>query len=271
MKDYHAFDALTNTGVAELQGKRSAQEDRVAMCLLPKFAALNHQQKITYIQQLIDQLQNSCGKTAECGSTLLAAFIANNIVYTANVGDSTAFGVVFNAHGKITEFTQINKVLHNPGVLSEKKRLAPAAVHQFSEDFARLGPSPYYSLALSRAIGDTYFEQFGLIHTPDIDIWQPQSTADKALLILACDGFTEADCLTQTDIQLLLEKHHQKPLDELAQILASTAIKQGSQDNVSVMITTLEINSAKAIALFDGHGGDKVSACLQQKFSSIAN
>jgi hypothetical protein len=95
----------------------------------------------------------------------------------------------------------------------------------------------------------------------------------KFQVITACDGLTERTGKSKEDHEnYLLEKLQaiSKPgnLDEvkLAEQLANNAIEDGSTDNVSVAVMTLDPNKPFLVGVFDGHGGNEVSHDLAHQF-----
>ena len=95
----------------------------------------------------------------------------------------------------------------------------------------------------------------------------------KFQVITTCDGFTERTDKSKEDHEnYLLEKLKAiyKPgnLDEvkLAEDLANEALKDGSTDNVSVAVMTLDPNKPFLVGVFDGHGGNQVSHYLAHQF-----
>lgn len=265
--DYRAIHTITDTGLVELWGLRDRQEDRVVVGEINDFDKLTDEQRKYIMEATIQKLQSAItDKHIRGGSTLCLVMLYKQTIYTASVGDSNAFVAVLNAKGHIKTFFRLNRTLHHPDEPSETMRLAPENVH-----FGRLGGM----LALSRAIGDNAFERFGLLHEPSeiyvdhLDI----PHGGQAIVINACDGLTEADCLTEKDIQRIIKENQKESIDVLALKLAVGAYESGSEDNISVLVTrvTPQSDKTKFLAVFDGHCGDAVSEYLFQNFEKVLN
>lgn len=265
--DYRAIHTITDTGIVELWGLRDRQEDRVVVGEVNDFDKLTDERRKYIMEATIRKLQSAItNKHIHGGSTLCLVILYKQTIYTASVGDSNAFVAVLNAKGHIKTFFRLNRTLHHPDEPSETLRLAPENVH-----FGRLGGM----LALSRAIGDNAFERFGLLHEPsEIYVDHLDIPHDgQAIVINACDGLTEADCLNEKKIKRIIKENRTESSDVLALILAESAYENGSEDNISVLVTrvTPQSDKTKFLAVFDGHSGDAVSEYLFQHFEKILN
>lgn len=262
--DYRAYHPETHTGIVELWGMRNHQEDRVAIGRLKRFADLTEIQRKKTISSTIKNLQNLITKKhLISGSTLCITIICGNKVYTASVGDSTAFLTVLDEQSDVIQYLRLNRILHNPTQEDEEKRL--------NQNYIRHGRLAG-RLALSRALGDNDFEPYGLLHEPEQiyvdDVIIPKN--GSAIIINACDGLTEGDCLDNEDIKKIIKANYNKRSDYIAVELATAAYENGSTDNISVLVSPIhpEDKHAKFLAVFDGHGGDEVSELL---FQNVAN
>lgn len=273
-QDYEAVHKQGNIGIAERLGLRESQEDcvRVGLLNIAHIKGVSRESLERLLRDMASTLQ--AGITAlDCahaGSTLCANIIYKNLIATLNVGDSTAFICVMNEAGQVITFEPLNPILHNPSTPSEAERIA-AAGGVIEE--GRIGTVYMEAwLNLSRTIGDNYYEVAGLIHDPDVYFYPVVfPPGGKVFVITACDGLTEAECLTKKDLTKLMEENHHLPVNEIAQLLAKEAIKRGSEDNVSVMVTELNETEekVKVLAVFDGHSGKEVSNALFQLFNPL--
>jgi len=271
---YAGLSSITQIGFAELHGQRKAMEDRIAFGTQPAFLQLSENQRCTALFNTIAKLEQVMDShyLERTGSTLCAAVICGKDIYTASVGDSAAYLVALTNEDEAGQCRRLNVHLHHPHEPSEEKRLEKAGKAMFSRHHRLMG------LAVSRAMGDTMMEEFGLIHDPDIyhdEINLPQK--GKAFLIVACDGLTEGDCLTanpqpeSTSIFELVQKNSRCDPQKMASVLAHEAIKKGSSDNVSVIVTLLDHTqvSVKYMAVFDGHGGTACAELLRKHFHTL--
>lgn len=266
-RDYVAYDQVNQIGIAELNGRRFTQEDRVCFGKIKNFHKLSSENKKITLQQTILELQKSCGNFSEQGSSLLYCIIDDDTIYTAALGDSTAFLIGYDPdHLDKANIEMLNTLLHNPSTDNAKLRKQEGLFDNLQVSMGRIAGV----LALSRAIGDTAYESYGLIHHPDIY----QTKLDfkrypKYVLILACDGLTESDCLDEEEIKALILGDLKKSVTEVAFTLANAAYCKGSYDNISVLVTNIEAAQSRNLylAVFDGHGGSDVSECLKRRFS----
>jgi serine/threonine protein phosphatase PrpC len=109
------------------------------------------------------------------GCTASIAFRYANHIHFANVGDSRVFLVAYHPP------TQSLKIVyetmeHKPHLQSEKERILSMGgnVHEPTQDEMDRGESsrlvtPYYSIAMSRSLGDWECSPYGKISLPDVD------------------------------------------------------------------------------------------------------
>gem|GEM_PF-2736271 len=267
--DYQASHAETNTYIAEFKGSRYRQEDQFTVESIPEFNFLSDNQKIPVLKDAInvieEEMQNSELGTMKGGSTLCTVVMSGKSLYTANVGDSTAILVVRNHLKEITEFKLLNQVLHYIGYYNvEFLRSKGVAVSRTQLRMIDENGDP--SINIYRAMGDFELISSGLSSKPDMyvdNVIIPEN--GDAFVINACDGLTES--LTLIQLKLFLKQNKQTALEELPLLLTNYAYHCGSNDNVTVIITPIEENKAKLIAVFDGHSGDHVSLYLNKHFS----
>ena len=271
---YAGHTAACRIGFAELHGRREYQEDRIVFGFVPDFKVLSKSQKLSVLNQTIMKLTAiiASHEMPRTGSTLCLIVTDENYIYTVNVGDSTAYLAVLNADDESIQFKRLNQHLHQPTEPLERMRLEEAGKQGFIHYKRLMG------LALSRSMGDTDLEPFGLIHTPDIytdEIIMPEK--GKAFALIACDGLTEGNCLAEhkeigiESIEQLMEANAKNSLEDIASILTHEAFDKGSTDNISVLITNIEnrMTPPKYMAVFDGHGGVACADLLRKNFHTV--
>lgn len=262
--NYQALHEDTNVGITELWGERDTQEDRVVVGELPEFLKLLEEGRTLALKRMVRCLQEiiTHKKIGQYqGSTFCAVIIVGKKIYTVNLGDSSAFLVTVSLNGQVlTE--RLNKELHNPSDPKEKERIEALGHRIIAGRIAGM-------LAVSRAIGDNEFENEGLSHDPDIYIHHIEDNSSNQYIVLACDGLTEGDALTQPQIGHILATKQKKKPDDIAKELAFAAYEGGSMDNISVLVMPLDKDEtrAKYMAVFDGHGGDQVAEELSRSFA----
>lgn len=249
-------------GGAELWGAREMQEDRIAFNYIAEINEINPDKIPSVLKNTAHTLQNIITESdlGDEGSCLCSAVLLADSYYICNVGDSTAYLYTLDAKNTVVSFEGPLNTLHNPTTRSELKR-----VKNWNIQRGRLNGT----LSLSRAIGDNQYEKYHLSHEPEIKSNTIKNKRGiRTYFMIACDGLTEGDCLSNTHLQTIIEKNAVKPLDEVATALTIAAREAGSSDNISILIAPMTAQ-AKYLAVFDGHGGDKVSNALGQLYDCV--
>ncbi len=262
-------------GMDEQQGRRLTQEDKVLAFVLDGFENLSVEGREKLLRETLDSMQQFHGREEAIGSTVcgVIAWRVKNIisVCTTNLGDSVAFLIIIDRHGKPV-IQRLNKRLHNPA--TEYKRITEQTnIHPVHSDYSLIWRLPHPLnhtegyLSVSRAIGDTIFESTGLIH--DAEFYSDQKTLaqdSKAFVVVACDGLTEDDHVSEKDIAQLVAKNRALSPSKIARLLGDVAFNLGSQDNISVAVFSIDAELPTAAFIFDGHGDVKVSRALSEYF-----
>lgn len=273
---YSGYSPSTNIGFAELFGRRSKAEDRIAFGVIAHFEALTEEQRIAVLKNTVTKLAQlaELNGMSHTGSTLCMTVTCGNKIYTANVGDSTAFLMTLDKDGQ-SKCKRLNTVLHNPSDPSEKKRLESTDKTKFVKNNRILG------LLLSRSIGDTILKDYGVISDADVYVDSVNIPEDgTGIIIVACDGLTERDCLVlskaegealgRISIQSLIEESYPNNPEQIARSLGNQAYDTNSGDNISVLITKVDLaNIAKYMVIFDGHGGVACADLLRKNMHTM--
>lgn len=246
------------------------------------------------------------------GSTALLNIIQGTKVCTVSLGDS--YGFLFrkiksiNNDGTETyrweqiRFDQLNEL--------EKRKIRKAARAFYSkhekvlqgklpEDLDskirlmfkenRLGlTATNRGIATTGAVGSNFFRDCGLTSQPYVwtrdvnDGLQPGETVVEAYVATMCDGFFEQ--VSDKDFFTNIHGEDLAKLDELkemplnvANAWVNAAKKSGSKDNLTAVVTPVDINLAddnalKVACVFDGHGEkDSVAKYLRDNFGDVWN
>ncbi|EDO39603.1 predicted protein, partial [Nematostella vectensis] len=175
------------------------------------------------------------------GSTAVSVLVINNTLYVANLGDSKALVCRCDSAGKIS-VVRLSKD-HSPTGYDERMRIQKAG--GYVKDGRVLGV-----LEVSRSIGDGRFKRCGVISTPDI--MRCTLTDNDRFLLLACDGLWKGFSVDEAvkyiskilDVRytyiLTNEEPGLDPVEARFQLacdrIASDAVRNGSSDNVTVML-----------------------------------
>eukprot|EP01130_Rhizamoeba_saxonica_P017309 TRINITY_DN834_c0_g1_i2.p1 TRINITY_DN834_c0_g1~~TRINITY_DN834_c0_g1_i2.p1 ORF type:complete len:294 (-),score=88.71 TRINITY_DN834_c0_g1_i2:67-948(-) len=166
------------------------------------------------------------------GSTGVISIICDNILYTANVGDSEAI-LISEESGQVSH--ELLTFPHKASDPDEKERIKNLGGHVF---FNRV----FGSLAVSRAFGDSRFKKPTssnnfVSHVPYISKKELQPS--NLALVLACDGLWDVMSYDET-AQLVKENFdNNKDPGEVANALVHKALQLYTEDNVTVVVVYL--------------------------------
>eukprot|EP00768_Dysnectes_brevis_P007164 gnl/Dysnectes_brevis/594_a656_5822.p1 GENE.gnl/Dysnectes_brevis/594_a656_5822~~gnl/Dysnectes_brevis/594_a656_5822.p1 ORF type:complete len:268 (+),score=52.23 gnl/Dysnectes_brevis/594_a656_5822:104-805(+) len=156
------------------------------------------------------------------GCTACMCLIKDKVLNFASVGDSRA---VLSIGGKAHRMTQDHKASNE----EEIERIKRAG------GFVALGRVNGF-IAVSRALGDHCIKQFVIC---DPYLRQHELTGEEEFLIIACDGVWDVlSDQESTDIVRDTLRDTSSPQTAAFRLLSS-ALKRGSQDNVSVLVLVL--------------------------------
>jgi len=238
--------------LAQGQGLRPYQEDRARIIELSELA------KIKKPEDLLANAILDLGKTLSdrdyVGSTLVASIIKDNVITTANVGDSRALLVEISDNGKIkaTRLTRTHKPKHKDEFLRIKEHGG------FVDKFGYVQGQ----LAVSRALGDASLIRFGVSFEPGISSITIKKSS-RSYLVLCTDGIT--DVLHEDDIAKCFES---SPIETVAHTIRESAYRHGSMDNMTVNVIPINCNHTLSFVA-DGHGGDEVSSYVENHLPNI--
>lgn len=290
-------------GTCEKQGKRDNQEDALIAFVLANYKDASPAQRNLALKNTMARIQKECGQQAKCGSTACGAIAwreSNNVhIDTSNLGDSTAFVVVTNKKTQQAKIRRLNK-LHNPDPNNPEAKEEVARINArfeqlkktYAADLKSLTPDLQKTIAdsiqhrkgnaihqeglwrygngisVTRALGDTTNEVFGLSHDAEITQEIIEVSVDEEVhIVVGCDGLTENNCQTPTDIALTVIINSDDPA-KAAQALVTNAIAKGSADNNSAAVFKIGTTPTGAF-VFDGHSGDLVSKAAAEKFTAV--
>ncbi len=168
---------------------------------------------------------NYTGSTALCGVISHHPVTGKKILWIANVGDSRA--VMLNANDETVQLSQD----HKPNSKLEKNRIEQLGgkIRYDGSDW-RIN-----DLSLSRAFGDTESKPY-ITHLPQV--YKYNLNGNDKFIIFACDGLW--DVMSNKNAVLYIDKLMKKNFTgNFAKKLAEKAIKEGSTDNVTVVVLFL--------------------------------
>jgi serine/threonine protein phosphatase PrpC len=210
---------------------------------LPKFFINKFKKKIyqekrlasNYFTGVFNTIQNNISKkhprvSKYCGSTALVGIQyldkrKNNMLWIINVGDSRA--VLCKNNKGIIQLSED----HKPNSVKEKNRINELGGKIYYDGYDwRIG-----SLSLSRAVGDNDEKPF-VSHLPQI--YRYKINKNDKFIIFACDGLWDV-ISNKKAVDFVLRKLKNNYKGNIARKLSEFAIKEGSTDNVTVVILFL--------------------------------
>ena len=154
------------------------------------------------------------------GSTATILLFQDNIVYCANVGDSTAFIVYDNFIKKIsidhkcTDPKEEERILLSGGKITKNRVMG--------------------QLVLSRCLGDLYCKKYGVSNIPDISV--NKLDGNVKYVVVASDGVW--DVIKENEL-LQLSKNR-KNAEGFCKDLVKLAIDKDTKDNVSCIVISFD-------------------------------
>ena len=154
------------------------------------------------------------------GSTATILLFQDNMVYCANVGDSTAFIVYDNFVKKIsidhkcTDPKEEERILFSGGKITKNRVMG--------------------QLVLSRCLGDLYCKKYGVSNIPDISVNKLEGNVKY--VVVASDGIWD---VVKEDELLQLSKNR-KNAEGFCKDLVKLSIDKDTKDNVSCIVISFD-------------------------------
>ena len=154
------------------------------------------------------------------GSTATILLFQDNIVYCANVGDSTAFIVYDNFIKKIsidhkcTDPKEEERILLSGGKITKNRVMG--------------------QLVLSRCLGDLYCKKYGVSNIPDISVNKLEGNVKY--VVVASDGVWDV----VKENELLQLSKNRKNAEGFCKDLVKLAIDKDTKDNVSCIVISFD-------------------------------
>ena len=155
------------------------------------------------------------------GSTATILLFQDNMVYCANVGDSTAFIVYDNFVKKIsidhkcTDPKEEERILFSGGKITKNRVMG--------------------QLVLSRCLGDLYCKKYGVSNIPDISFNKLEGNVKY--VVVASDGIWD---VVKEDELLQLSKNR-KNAEGFCKDLVKLSIDKDTKDNVSCIVISFDV------------------------------
>ena len=154
------------------------------------------------------------------GTTATLILIKDNKIYCANVGDSKAYIIYDKAYKQISND-------HKCTNEDERKRI--------NEIGGKIIKNRVMGqLILTRTLGDLYVKQFGVINTPDINVYDINETINY--VIIASDGVWDV-----VDLDTITNMGKAgKNVGEFCKDIVKLALNKGTKDNVSCIVISFK-------------------------------
>jgi len=154
------------------------------------------------------------------GTTATLILIKDNKIYCANVGDSKAYIIYDKTYKQISND-------HKCTNEDERKRI--------NEIGGKIIKNRVMGqLILTRTLGDLYVKQFGVINTPDINVYDINETIHY--VIIASDGVWDV-----VDLDTITNMGKEgKNVGEFCKDIVKLALNKGTKDNVSCIVISFK-------------------------------
>ena len=155
------------------------------------------------------------------GSTATILLFQDNMVYCANVGDSTAFIVYDNFVKKIsidhkcTDPKEEERILLSGGKITKNRVMG--------------------QLVLSRCLGDLYCKKYGVSNIPDISV--NKLDGNVKYVVVASDGIWDV----VKENELLQLSKNRKNAEGFCKDLVKLSIDKDTKDNVSCIVISFDV------------------------------
>ena len=154
------------------------------------------------------------------GTTATLILIKDNKIYCANVGDTKAYIIYDKTYKQISND-------HKCTNEDERKRITEIRGKIIKNRV--MG-----QLILTRTLGDLYVKQFGVINTPDINVYDINETINY--IIIASDGVWDV-----VDLDTITNMGKAgKNVGEFCKDIVKLAINKGTKDNVSCIVVSFK-------------------------------
>jgi integrin-linked kinase-associated serine/threonine phosphatase 2C len=291
--------STANAAVCYRLGTRPQQEDVCLLGDLPadrfEFLDMDEKQEIakilwTAFAEIDRQIREEEVGTTAC----VTIYDGKNFLYTAAVGDSVTFAVVYNTQGEPLAVHRLN-TLHKLNNEKERVRIGEENI-EYSGRVERVGGA----VIMTRALGDKkYKRENNLTAAPNITVHDLRKLKENSgenssyiELVTTSDGFTDGAGIIHTALadetqeqqeayllywlrifatnnqQMIGASTSSAPAESSpllkAKFLAATAEKNvndtgGISDNICVSVSQIITEQPLLAAVFDGHGGFNVS------------
>ena len=154
------------------------------------------------------------------GTTATLILIKDNKIYCANVGDTKAYIIYDKTYKQISND-------HKCTNEDERKRITEIGGKIIKNRV--MG-----QLILTRTLGDLYVKQFGVINTPDINVYDINETINY--IIIASDGVWDV-----VDLDTITNMGKAgKNVGDFCKDIVKLAINKGTKDNVSCIVVSFK-------------------------------
>ena len=154
------------------------------------------------------------------GTTATLILIKDNKIYCANVGDTKAYIIYDKTYKQISND-------HKCTNEDERKRITEIGGKIIKNRV--MG-----QLILTRTLGDLYVKQFGVINTPDINVYDINETINY--IIIASDGVWDV-----VDLDTITNMGKAgKNVGEFCKDIVKLSINKGTKDNVSCIVVSFK-------------------------------
>ena len=182
--------------------------------------------KLFEIQENENKLKNSqtqlISNFTTVASTAVVILIINNVLYSANIGDSPCFYIDNN---------KIEKLSHEHNTSNEKEleRVRKQGASVFNKRV-------FGALSLTRCIGGFEYKEYGVTTEPHIQHMKIKENG-REVAVIGSDGLIEK--MNEFELKTLIRENRDMSAQEYSEMLVKEAVNKGASDNITCIVVKL--------------------------------
>lgn len=155
-------------------------------------------------------------------STAVVILIINNVLYSANIGDSPCFYIDNNQIKKLS-------LEHNTSNAKEVERVRKQGANVFNKRV-------FGALSLTRCIGGFDYKEYGVNTEPHIQKVMIKESG-REVAVIGSDGLIEK--MNEFELKTLIRENRDMSAQEYSEMLVKEAVNKGASDNITCIVVKL--------------------------------
>ena len=155
-------------------------------------------------------------------STAVVILIINNVLYSANIGDSPCFYIDNNQIKKLS-------LEHNTSNEKEVERVRKQGANVFNKRV-------FGALSLTRCIGGFDYKEYGVNTEPHVQKVMIKESG-REVAVIGSDGLIEK--MNEFELKTLIRENRDMSAQEYSEMLVKEAVNKGASDNITCIVVKL--------------------------------